>query len=177
MSDILAKSRLNLVAGLCDGILTALILAGATIFHPGSSMSLALSLRIAAAAAMPGAFIFFVAHYAELRRELVDAERQLNILEHGLFATSKLGGTVLRESLGRALIGSVSTFIGALIPLLASMIPRSPAWLGGPVAIAALALLGFFLGRAAYGNPARWALGLAAAGVLVGYFGMKLRIV
>jgi predicted membrane protein (TIGR00267 family) len=177
MSGIFAKSRLNLVAGLCDGILTALILAGGTIFHPGSFMSLPLALRIAAAAAMPGAFIFFVAHYAELRRELVDTERQLNVLAHGLLATTQLGRAVLQESFFRALIATVATFIGALIPLLTSMVPTGPVWLGGAVAITALALLGFFLGRTAYGGAIRWALGLAVAGAVVAYVGMKLSIV
>jgi predicted membrane protein (TIGR00267 family) len=134
-------------------------------------------LRVAAAAAVAGAFVFFVAHYAELRSELVHAERQLNLLSHGRFAASRLGQAVLRESFVGAMIASLCTFIGALIPLLASMIPSGPTWLGGVVAVAALALLGFLLGRAVYGNPARWALGLAVAGVLVAYLGMKLRIV
>jgi VIT1/CCC1 family predicted Fe2+/Mn2+ transporter len=75
------------------------------------------------------------------------------------------------------MIASVCTFIGALIPLLASMIPTGPAWLGVAVAIAALALLGFLLGRAVYGNPIRWALGLILAGAFVAGIGMKLRIV
>ena len=61
--------------------------------------------------------------------------------------------------------------------MLASMSPHAPTWLGVVVAITVLALLGFLLGRAVYGNPTRWALGLAVAGVLVAYIGMKLRIV
>jgi predicted membrane protein (TIGR00267 family) len=177
MSGMLAKNRLDLVAGLSDGILTSLILAGGTLFDPESSMSLGLSLRVAVAAAVAGAFVFFVAHYAELRSELVNAERQLNLLSHGRFAASRLGQAVLRESLVGAMIASVCTFIGALIPLLASMIPTGPAWLGVAVAIAALALLGFLLGRAVYGNPIRWALGLILAGAFVAGIGMKLRIV
>jgi predicted membrane protein (TIGR00267 family) len=177
MSGMLVKHRLDLVAGLCDGILTALILAGGALFHSEPFLSLGLAFRIAAAAAVAGAFIFFVAHYADLRKELVDSERQLNLLERGRFATTQLGKTVLWESLVSAIVDSVCTFIGALIPLLASMIPRGPAWLGGVIAIAALALLGFFLGRAASGSAMRWAIGLTVAGVIVAYIGMKLRIV
>jgi predicted membrane protein (TIGR00267 family) len=118
-----------------------------------------------------------VAHYADLRSELVHAERQLNLLSHGRFATTKLRKAVLRESLVSAVIASVCTFIGALIPLSASMIPHGPTWLGTAVGIGALALLGFFLGWATYGSPVRWAVGLTVAGVLVAYIGMKLKIV
>jgi predicted membrane protein (TIGR00267 family) len=177
MSGILAKNRLDLVAGLCDGILTALILASGTLFHPESSMSLGLSLRVATAAAVAGAFVFFVAHYAELRSELVRAERQLNLLSRGRFAATRLGQAVLRESFIGAMIASVCTFVGALIPLLASMAPSGPVWLGAAVGIATLALLGFILGRTVYGKPSRWALGLAVAGTLVACIGMQLRIV
>jgi predicted membrane protein (TIGR00267 family) len=177
MSGMLVKHRLDLVAGLCDGILTALILAGGTLLQAESSMSLGLALRIAAAASVAGAFIFFVAHYADLRKELVDAERQLNVLEHGRFASTRLGKAVLWDALVSALINSMCSFIGALIPLLASMIPAGPAWLGGAVALAALVLLGFLLGRAAYGSALSWAVGLGVAGVIVAYIGMKLRIV
>jgi predicted membrane protein (TIGR00267 family) len=177
MPGFFAKNRLDLVAGLCDGILTALILAGGSLFHPESSMGLGLCLRVAVAAAASGAFIFFVAHYAELRSELVHAERQLNLLSPGRFAATRLGRTILRESFVGAMIASICTFIGALIPILASMIPAAPSWLGAVIAIAALGLLGLFLGRAVYGNPTRWALGLAVAGVIVAYIGMKLNIV
>lgn len=177
MPGLLASKRLDFVAGLSDGILTALILTGGTLMDPESSLSWSLSLRVAAAAAVAGAFIFFVAHYADLRSELVRAERQLNLLSHGRFATTQLGKTVLRESIVSAVIDSVCTFIGALIPLSAGMIPYGPAWLGAAVAVAALALLGFLLGRATYGNPLNWALTLAVAGALVAYIGMKLNIV
>jgi predicted membrane protein (TIGR00267 family) len=177
MSGIFAKKRLDFVAGLSDGILTALILAGGTLLQAYSSMSWSLSLRVAAAAAITGAFIFFVAHYADLRSELVHAERQLNLLSHGRFATTQLGKAVLRESMVSAVINSVCTFIGALIRLSASMIPHGPTWLGAAVGIGALALLGFFLGRATYSNPVRWVVALTAAGVLVAYIGMKLKVV
>jgi|UniRef100_A0A7V6A4H4 predicted membrane protein (TIGR00267 family) len=177
MSGIFAKKRLDFVAGLSDGILTALILGGGPLLHADSSMSWSLSLRVAAAAAIAGAFIFFVAHYADLRSELIRAERQLNLLSHGRFATTQLGKAVLRESLVSAVIDSVCTFIGALIPLSASLIPHGPRWLGAAVGIGALAVLGFFLGRAAYGSPVRWAVALTLAGVLVAYIGMNLKIV
>jgi len=177
MPGLFAKNRLDFVAGLSDGILTALILAGGSLFHPGSPISLGLALRVAAAAAAVGAFIFFVAHYADLRKELVDAERQLNLLEHGRFATTRLGKAVLRESLVSAMIDSGCTFAGALIPLLASMIFPGQSWVGGAVALAALGLLGFLLGRVVYGSPLRWALGLILAGALVAGIGMKLHIV
>jgi hypothetical protein len=48
MSGIFAKKRLDFVAGLSDGILTALILAGVTLLQSNSSLSWSLSLRVAA---------------------------------------------------------------------------------------------------------------------------------
>lgn len=177
MPGLPAKNRLDLVAGLCDGILTALILAGGSLIYPEVPMGLGLSFRVAVAAAASGAFIFFVAHYAELRSELAHAERQLNLLSPGRFAATRLGRAVLREAFFGAMIASICTFIGALIPLSAGRLAAGLPWLGGAVALAALALLGFFLGRAVHGNPIRWALGLILAGVLVAAIGLELRIV
>jgi predicted membrane protein (TIGR00267 family) len=171
------KNRLDLVAGLCDGILTALILAGGKLLYPDSPLDVDLSLRVASAAAVSGAFVFFMAHYAELRGELVHAERQLTLLSHGHFAATRLGRAVLRDAFGGALVASGCTFLGALIPLLTATIPSTPAWLGVAVAIGALALLGTFLAKAVYGQPFRWALGLVLAGLLITFIGLQIRII
>ncbi|HEY7536057.1 MAG TPA: hypothetical protein VH878_08950, partial [Thermodesulfobacteriota bacterium] len=72
-----------LVIGLVDGILTALTLAGGKVLNTRDSIETTLVLRISMAAALSGAFIFFVAEYVRLRGELVHAERHLNLTSHG----------------------------------------------------------------------------------------------
>ena len=170
------EHRLDLVAGLCDGILTALILAAGKLLNGGECVSLGLALRVAAAATLTGGFAFFVARYADLRSELVRAERQLNLMSHGRFASTQLGHSVLRDAWQGALIISICSFFGAMLPLtISAMLPR-PTWLGVAVAISTLALLGIFLAKAVYGSPARWALVLAIAGALLSLIGVKLEI-
>lgn len=171
-----ARHRLDLVAGLSDGILTALTL-GAGHLRPGSEpMEPGLALRVAVAAALSGAFIFFVAHYAEQRGELAEAERQLNLTSHGPLATSNLGRAALYEAMGQSAIASGCTFCGALLPLLLSAWLPRPRWLGAAVALAALCLLGYFLARAVYGHPARWMASLVAGGVALAALGAWLDI-
>jgi predicted membrane protein (TIGR00267 family) len=111
------RYRLDLVAGFCDGILTALTLASGKILDSNSSVTAGLALRVAAAAGISGAFTFFVAHYAELRGELFEAEKQLNLTTHGRLAKSRLGRAVLFESMIGASVASICSFWGALIPL------------------------------------------------------------
>jgi len=170
------EHRLDLVAGLCDGILTALILAAGKLLTGGDSVTVSLALRVAAAATLTGGFAFFVARYADLRSELVRAERQLNLMSHGRFASTRLGRAVLRDAWLGALIISICSFFGAMLPLMISAILPRPTWLGVAVAIGTLALLGIFLAKAVYGSPARWALVLAIAGALLSLIGVKLEI-
>jgi hypothetical protein len=98
------KHRLDLVAGLCDGVLTALTLASGKLLNTNEPIDYSLALRVAAAAALTGGFILFAAHYAELRGELVEAERQLNLRSHGRFASTRLGRVVLYEAITGSLI-------------------------------------------------------------------------
>ena len=171
-----ARHRLDLVAGLSDGILTALTL-GAGHMLPGSApMGVSLALRVACAAAVSGAFIFFVAHYAERRGELVEAERQLNLTSHGRLATSRLGRAAMREAVVQAAIASGCTFCGALLPLMASALIPQPRWPGALVALLALCLLGYFLARTVYGHILRWMLGLVLGGVVLALLGVWLDI-
>jgi len=171
------KNRLDLVAGLCDGILSALILAAGRMLNPGLPTSLGLALRVAAAAAISGAFIFFVAHYAELRGELVQAEKHLNLRPHGRLVTSRLGRVVLFESTEGALIASACSFCGALLPLVFGVFLPNPRWLAVAVALSALALLGIFLARTVHGSPFSWAVGLLLGGGILTWVGAKLHII
>jgi predicted membrane protein (TIGR00267 family) len=168
------KTRFDLVAGLGDGILTALTLAGGKLFGLEAAMSADLALRVAVAAAVSGAFIFFVAHYAVLRGELVEAERQLNLTEHGRMLTTRLGRAVLTEAGTKALVTAAFSFSGALLPLLVGVV-----WpiLAVAVALAALTVLGGILGKMAHGRPLTWGASLLVGGIVVAYIGYSLRII
>lgn len=171
------QNRFDLIAGLCDGILTALALAAGKLIYGDSPLPVDLSFRVAAAAAISGAFIFFVAHYAVLRGDLVEAERQLSITTHGQLASSQLGRAALREAAGRALITSACSFCGALLPLIVGSSLPAFRWLGIAVALASLALLGVFLGRTVRGQPLRWGAGTLLSGAVLAYIGSHLKIV
>lgn len=169
--------RLDLVAGFADGILTALVL-GAGHLAPGHPpMQLGLALRVSTAAAVSGLFIFVVAHYAELRSELIEAERQLNLTEHGRLAASRLGRTVFIEAAIGALVASASTFAGALLPLVIAALVPQPPWVSIGSALAVLALFGHLLARTVYGRSPRWMVALVAGGAALAYLGMKMDIV
>lgn len=169
-----AKHRFDLVAGLCDGILTALTLAAGRLLDSQAAMRPDLALRVAIAAGASGAFIFFVARYAALRGRLVEAERQLNLTGHGRMAATHLGRQVIQEAGGSAVINSLCGFCGALLPLLLGVVLPAVMLV---VALAALAALGAFLAHTVHGRPLRWSAGLLAGGVALTFLGLHLKIV
>lgn len=171
------RYRLDLVAGLSDGILTALVLGAGHMLSGHASMGLGLALRVGTAAAISGAFVFLVAHYAELRGKLVEAERQLNLMAHGRFATTRLGRAAFIEAMVGALIASICTFSGALLPLLVGVYVPQVRWLAIVVALLALGLLGYFLARTVYGHPLYWMIALVGGGVMLTLIGLQLDIV
>lgn len=61
MKNWLARNRLDRVAGFCDSIITALVLAGRSTFQGGASLEAGLAVRLAIAATVSGAFVFLVA--------------------------------------------------------------------------------------------------------------------
>lgn len=168
--------RLDMVAGFSEGILTALVL-GAGHLAPGHEpIHLGLALRISSAAALTGFFIFGVAHYADLRGELIEAERQLNLTRHGRLAATRLGRAAFIEAAAGAAVASTSTFLGAMMPLTVAAFFPQPPWIPIGSALAALALLGYLLALAVYGRPVRWVMALTAGGVALGYLGMRMNI-
>jgi VIT1/CCC1 family predicted Fe2+/Mn2+ transporter len=164
------------VLGLSDGMLTALTLAAGALVGSGTEITIGLSLRIATAALASAAFAFFVARYAELRAELVHAGHQLSLRPDQDLATTELGRVVRREAGEAALIASLASFAGALVPLLAGAALPGPAWLGIPIAIAALTALGAGVAHALGGRPVVWAAGLAVGGIVVTLMGAYLKI-
>jgi VIT1/CCC1 family predicted Fe2+/Mn2+ transporter len=174
---LLSEHRFDFVVGLCDGILTALTLTAGKMIASPSPVGIGLALRVATAGASSGAFIYFVAHYAQLRGELVEAERQLNLTSHGRLASSRLGHAVLFQSAAGAIIASAAGFGGALLPLLVGTVAPGVPWLAIVVAMAVLAVFGAILAVTVHGRPLRWALGLVLAGGILTYVGMRLRLI
>jgi predicted membrane protein (TIGR00267 family) len=165
------------VLGFSDGILTALTLAAGRLTSSAQPVSFGLALRIAVAALVSGAFVFFVARYAELRGGLIHAERQLNLATHGRLAAGRLGVAVRTEAIEAATISSVAAFCGALVPLLAAAILPHHRWSSVSAALMALVLLGAGLARLLHGSLFRWSVGLACGGILLSFVGAYLKIV
>jgi predicted membrane protein (TIGR00267 family) len=170
-------SLLAPVLGLSDGILTSLTLAAGLLTSGEQPITFSLTLRVALAALVSGAFVFFVGRYAELRGELVHAEFQLNLTSHGQLAASYLGKAASREALSFALISSVASFCGALVPLLPAAVFPTHRWASIITALVVLALLGIGLSRAVHGGWLRWTVGLVASGCTLSVIGAYLKIV
>jgi VIT1/CCC1 family predicted Fe2+/Mn2+ transporter len=170
------ENRLDLVAGLCDGIQTSLILAAGRVLNPAAEMDPSLVLRVAAVAGFSSVFVFFVGHYALLRSELVEAERQLNLASRGRLATSRLGRAALIGAAQGAGLASVFSFCGALLPLVVGVLVPDFRWIAVAVSLLVLAVLGVILARSVRGHPLRWAGGLLAGGALLTYLGTRLNI-
>lgn len=172
------SNRLDVVAGLIDGILNALALAAGRLVHTaGDGATLSLALRVSIAAGATTIFVFFVAHYAELRLELIRHERELNLTEHGRLAATRLGRRVFRESLSKAILAAVFSLAGALFPLLLCTVLPFPPWLGLAITILALGVLGALLARTFYGSPWAWGGALFIGGIVLALVGMKLDLV
>jgi len=168
------RHRLDVVAGVVDGILNGLILAAGKLLS-GTGASWMLVVKVGAATCFTTFFVFFVAHYAQERTDLVHAERELNLLKHGKLATTRLGQQVLLESFVGATIASLCGLIGAFVPLFLSMV--FPPLLGLVTTFLLLGGLGVVLARTFYGSPLLWGTTIMAGGALLTYVGVRLDIV
>lgn len=172
------NNRLDVVAGLIDGILNALTLAAGRLAHTGGEgATFSLALRVSAAAGATTVFVFFIAHYAQLRLDLIRHERELNFTEHGRLAATHLGRRVFLKSLLRAMLAAGFSLVGALFPLLLCAIAPSPRWLGLAITIIVLSGLGALLARTIYGSPLRWGLGHFIVGIALALVGIQLDLV
>lgn len=136
-----------------------------------------LGFRIGIAGAASGAFVFFVARYTQLRGELIESERQLNLTEHGRLVSSHLGKAVLVESIIRAFVASFFSFLGAILPLgISALVPIAP-WFSIGITLSILGALGVFLALTVKGKPIIWATGLVLAGVALTIIGINLKLV
>lgn len=171
------RTRLDVVAGMVDGILNALTLAAGPLLRSSGGTSFGLAARVGLAAAMTTLFVFFVAHYAELRAELVRAERQLNLTSHGPLAASRLGRRALYDAAAGATLAAACGLVGAGCPLLLSMMLPGPGWISLCVTIGLLGLLGAALARSFYGSLLFWSGALMAGGVVLTFIGVSLKLV
>jgi predicted membrane protein (TIGR00267 family) len=165
------------ILGLADGILTALTLAAGRVFSPDEPISAGLMLRLAGAASLSGAFVFFVADYARRRLELVHAERHLTLASRGRLAATHLGRAVFEDALRGTVVSGGSSFLGAIFPLFFAVLWPGQPWLAILVSIVALGVLGFGLAHSLHASVGRWAAGLMLLGVALTWIGHKLHIV
>jgi predicted membrane protein (TIGR00267 family) len=170
------RTRLDIVAGIVDGILTALTLTAAKLLDPIASLDMSLAFRVSVAAGATTIFVFFVAHYAELRTQLSRAEHQLNVLRHGRLAASNLGKQVFREALAGAALAAFCSVVGAMFPIILALALPSPAWIDCAVAVLALGVLGVPLASSFDGSPARWSGALVVGGIALTFLGAALKI-
>lgn len=171
------RTRLDVAAGLVDGILNALTLAAGKLLDVhGGGATLELAVRVGAATALTTVFVFFVAHYAELRAELVRAERELNLLSHGRLAASRLGRRAARDALTSALLAAGCGLIGSMAPLLLCTVLPGPRWIGLAVTVGLLGVLGALLAKSFYGSPWLWGALIMCGGVALTYVGVRLHI-
>lgn len=172
----LREQVLPLVLGLTDGIMNALVLASSAIVHPQDQLSLMLGVRVGGAALVTAVFTMFVATYADLRNQLAQSSRQLNVDSRGHLARTRLGRAVIREAVAATGIAGAASFTGAIFPLAAGALLPGPSWIALAIAIAALALMGIRIGRVVGGSGIKWAVGLAFGGVAVAVIGLQLHI-
>lgn len=167
---------LPLALGLSDGILNALVLASAALIHSGSGITFTLAMKVGCVAFVTSVFTMFAAEYAEQRARLSRATHELNLSGSGHLATTGLRHRVRREAAQAAAIASVSSFVGATIPLTVAGADKHAPWLGLAVAIALLGLLGAALAASFGGQWPVWATGLVVAGAAVAAIGSWLNI-
>ena len=165
-----------IVLGLLDGITNALGLTAHSILGGGSGVGLGLALRVASFALVTAVFAIFVSRYVDLRSGLIQAARQLNLLERGALATTRLGRAVRRDALADAAQASVASYSGALFPLGIAVAFPAYRWLPLALAIGMLTFLGLVIGKRLGGNPRLWAAGLAVAGIILTGVGAVLNI-
>lgn len=170
------RTRLDVMAGMTDGILTALTLASGKLLSADAAPGPALAFKIGAATALTTLFVFFVAHYAELRAEIDRSEKQLNLRRHGTLAAGALGRRAVEAAFAGSLLAALCGLFGALMPLLLCHALPSPRWLGLALSIGLLGLLGGLMALSFRGRIDFWALLLMLGGAVLAWIGWQLNI-
>ena len=166
---------LPLSLGTADGILSALTLASARVLH-GDGLDGWLSLRVGTVALVSAVFTVSIAEYAQLRAELARSERQLNLTTSGRLASGRLGRLIARDAAEAALAAAVTSFLGAVLPLLVGAAVPGYSWSALAASVLALGALGSALASVVDGHRWRWVAALTAVGLVVTVIGIELRI-
>lgn len=169
------KYLLPFSLGIADGIVNALTLASSSVLH-GKGLTPTLGLKVGAVAFVSAIFTVFVAEYAQLRAGLRRAEHELNMTTSGRFAASNLGRAVRRDALLAALVASVSSFVGAVVPLMIGAFSGRYSASALAVSVLGLGLLGAGLSSAVGGRRAVWILAMVIMGAIVAVIGVVLDI-
>lgn len=171
------KTLLPIALGLADGILNALTLASASLVgHNGVSLTASLAIRISIAALVTAGFSVFVGAYAEARGGLRHASQQLSLPQDHALADTALGRRAVIDAGTQAVLASISSMLGALIPLLIAIVLPGPGWIAAVIAVAALGALGVGLARTVTGKPWIWGPALAIGGIAVTVVGVWIKI-
>ncbi len=171
-----SKYIFPLVLGLTDGIITALMIATAELLS-SAEPHLALYLRIAVGSAAVGAISFFMADYSSMKQDLMRLSKKVNPNTPENLLGTKLEFAILRDSATRTAISAFAGFVGALIPLLPSLIFVSEHLVTLAIADASLAILGLNIARIQSGSYIFWSLLMGGVGVFVMFIGSAIQIV
>jgi len=170
------KPLLPIALGLADGILNALTLASASLVGGAVNLTVSLAVRISIAALVTAGFSVFVGAYAEARGGLRRASQQLSLPADHALADTALGRRAVIDAGSQAALASISSMLGALIPLLIALVLPGPGWIAAVIAVAALGALGVGLAQTVTGKPWIWGLALSAGGVAVTMIGLWIKI-
>lgn len=169
------RARLDIVAGLVDGTLNAVILAAGRMLKAGGA-DLGTMFRVGTATGLTTLFVFFVAHYAELRAELAEAERELSLGQHGRLAASALGRHALWSAAAGAVLAALCGILGSVGALVLCAFTPGPRGAGIIAVLAMLAVLGALLARSFYGSKWLWGTAIAVGGAALTWIGVLLDI-
>lgn len=178
MTSLVRRGRrwtLPLALGFSDGILNALILASTALLK-GHDITVSLAMKVGCVAFVTAIVTMFVADYAERRVNLSRSSQQLNLTAKGHLAATQLGRRVRREAAQSGLVASVSSFVGASVPLVVAGAMPSASWIGLVVAVILLGVLGAVLAVTMDGRWQWWTIGLVLAGAVVAAIGAQLDI-
>ncbi len=170
------RTRLDIIAGVADGILTALTLASGRLLKPDAGADFNFAWRVGAATALTTLFVFSVAHYAEFRTEIVRAEKELNLISHGRLAKTALGRRAALDAFVGAAIAAFCGLWGAMVPLLLCHFVPGPQWMGIVLTLALLGALGVVLAKSVRGAVVYWCAALIAGGLALTWLGAQLDI-
>lgn len=169
--------KFPVLLGFIDGMLTALTLCTGKLLEGGARFDLSFVFRVSLAAFITGIFVYFVAKYAELRGQLIQAEKELNLTLSGKLASTALGKQVLRTAMIDAAVSGVGGFMGAFVPLLVAVVDPYVPWITFLFSIVILGIFGFGLGKMVGKRPVVWSIAHILGGILVIFFGIELHIV